>query len=63
MVKVISDAPVTSRETVCTECGYKLSYNKIDVKKQTVVCFDESETIYWIVCPQCKNNTSVKPWF
>jgi Zn finger protein HypA/HybF involved in hydrogenase expression len=62
MVRVVSDKPIICKKTVCYECGFELEYNRIDVCEGTRTFMIDTETYYYIKCPNCGKNTDVKPW-
>lgn len=41
-------------------CGAVLLVSPGDVKSETLCHFDDYETVYWFVCPECGVRTSVR---
>lgn len=64
MVKIVNlePHPTVVKEIVCPNCGATLSYVPQDVQKRSYVDYGgDSDTSYWIVCPNCDHKISVRP--
>lgn len=62
-VKVVSKAPVKTKQCTCNKCGYRLEYTGVDV--ESYVSHDYgggSDTYYCIHCPNCGATTNVERW-
>ena len=62
VIKIKSDGPTKTKEVVCTKCTYLLEYTGEDVVTSTGYSFGEYNPSYWIVCPRCQENVSVRAW-
>ena len=62
VVKVISEGPIKPRKTVCQNCTFKLSYTGEDVKSMVESFMGDSDTVYYIDCPQCSYRSHVESW-
>lgn len=53
-IKVISDAPVKTREHVCVNCGYKLEFCNVDLKPHRIDCDGDAieERGKYLTCPR-----------
>ncbi len=63
MVIVLDEGPDPSvtKEIVCRNCGARLEYIPQGIKHNTYREIDGgSDTCYWIVCPMCSKNVTVK---
>lgn len=62
-VRVVSPAPLYSRQVMCPRCCYLLEYTGIDVQRSTLPNGDGYH-YYWITCPekQCKREIEVPAW-
>ena len=63
VVTVVNPEPHPSviKRCICNNCGAELEYVPNDVKSKTVTDYGGgSDTYYFIVCPQCTKDVSVK---
>lgn len=63
MVTVVSTVPHPSvvKEIVCRNCGATLNYVPKDVQSRSYRDISGcSDMYYWISCPPCGNNVTVK---
>lgn len=62
MIKVIDPGPHHSvvKEVICRNCGAKLKYAPVDVESKRVSCMGDVEVVYFIKCPCCGNDVSVR---
>ena len=63
MVKVVNVGPDPSivKRHICTNCGATLEYVPKDIKSRSVTDYTgDSDTVYYIICPQCNDQQSVK---
>lgn len=63
MIKVISKIPHKSvvKKVVCKNCGSTLEYVPRDVKQGKHYDIDGgTETVFYIKCPECKEDVYVK---
>lgn len=63
MVTVVSTVPHPSvvKEVVCRNCGATLNYVPKDIQERKTVDYDGGrDTIYFISCPPCGHEISVK---
>jgi hypothetical protein len=63
MVRVKSKKPVKTKDVTCTKCAYLLEYTGEDIKEGTHTDYTgDSDSVYWIVCPRCKEKVYVSRW-
>lgn len=63
MVTVVSTVPHPSvvKEVICRNCGATLNYVPADIQNKTVSDYTgDRETVYFIKCPPCSHEVSVK---
>ena len=63
MVTVISTTPHPSvvKETICRNCGATLQYVPADINNKVVSDYTgDRDTVYYIVCPPCGKQVTVK---
>jgi RNase P subunit RPR2 len=61
-VKVIDPTPDPKviKRVSCDNCGARLEYVPMDVKSRAVSCMGDTDTVSYIVCPQCQHNVTVR---
>lgn len=61
-MRVISNEPHPSveKQLACRGCGATLAYVPNDVKDKRVSCMGDVDTVYYIECPSCRHETSVR---
>ena len=61
-VRVISEAPVRTKQVTCQKCGYRLEYTGEDVKTGSYHDWTgDSHPYQYIVCPRtCSEKVEVK---
>jgi hypothetical protein len=62
MVRIvdIGPDPKVVKHCTCENCGAKLEYVKRDVKNRRYSCMGESDTLYYIECPNCNYELRVR---
>ena len=62
-VKVVSEAPLKTRQVTCCKCCYRLEYTGIDVKSDWRSDGEGGrDEHFWIDCPKCKETVAVPRW-
>lgn len=59
MARVIKD-PEGHKQVKCRECLVTVEYAPIEVKTHTYYCMGDSDTDYYIPCPNCNEKIIVK---
>jgi hypothetical protein len=62
-IEIIGKDESIFRIATCKGCGTICRYEKRDVTSKSVRHFDETETLYSIECPECKENIKTKGWW
>jgi len=64
-IRIVDDKPDESvvKRIVCRECGVKLEYLPIDVRRYEGKDYSGGpDGAEWIDCPQCNNEVVLKRW-
>lgn len=61
-VRVIDPTPDPKvvKRVSCGNCGARLEYVPRDVESKLVSCMGDTDTVSYIVCPQCQDHVSVR---
>jgi ribosomal protein S27E len=63
MITIVNREPHQSvvKEVICRHCGVTLNYTPNDIQHRTDTDYTGgSETVYYIKCPNCTHDISVK---
>ena len=62
-VKIVSEAPVRTKQVTCSKCCYRLEYTGVDVKSSWRTDYTgECDEYHYIECPKCQIDVSVSRW-
>lgn len=59
-IEVVGFDEGAKKRVTCKNCGSILEYLPVDVESQSVRHFDETDIIYLIKCPTCKEDVKVE---
>lgn len=52
MIRIIEYGAIKKKR--CDNCGCLFSYEKEDIKRGTIFCFEVFADCEYVICPQCK---------
>lgn len=62
-VKVVSEAPVKTKQVTCGKCCFRLEYTGVDVKSEWRSDYTgDRDEYFWIDCPKCSATVIVSRW-